>query len=269
LNESPIQVRHPETEVIVRRRHRILAATGGATAVVLAVVAGVTLHGANLGASPASSSAPAANAAGERQGAAGGGSSVPAASNPAAGSSLAESCTGAPLKSQLAASVQGGASVIVATGRLTGKSAIGDPATAGAPAFYAMTLQSVQTLRGPAVAPSSTAWIPGPGHGTLANPVNSAVLAPGGRLFAIVWPKAATHYPVGPALQLAPIVGADVVFTPYVCWNLTGLRPNQYQASTPLRSVPGGANFGGEHQAAENGVYTVPLATVKQIAASA
>ena len=239
----------------MRRRHRILAATGGTTAVVLAVVAGVTLHGANLGASPALSSASAANAAGERQG--------------AAGSSLAESCTGAPLKSQLAASVQGGASVIVATGRLTGKSAIGDPATAGAPAFYAMTLQSVQTLRGPAVAPGSTAWIPGPGHGTPANPVNSALLAPGGRLFAIVWPKAATHYPVGPALQLAPIVGADVVFTPYVCWNLTGLRPNQYQASTPLRSVPGGANFGGEHQAAENGVYTVPLAIVKQIAASA
>jgi len=58
-------------------------------------------------------------------------------------------------------------------------------------------------------------------------------------------------------------------FTPYVCWNLTGLQPNQYQASTPLRTVPGGANFGGVQQAAENGLYTVPLATVKQTAASA
>jgi hypothetical protein len=173
------------------------------------------------------------------------------------------------LKSQLAASVRGGASVIVAVGTLTGKSVNGDPATAGAPAFYAMTLRSVQTLRGPAVASGSAAWIPGPARGTRANTVNSALLAPGGRLFAIVWPKAATHYPVGPTLQPAPIVGADVVFTPYVCWNLDGLQPNQYQASTPLLSVPGGTNFGGVHQAAENGVYTLPLATVKQIAASA
>jgi hypothetical protein len=237
-------VRHPELEAIVRTRHWILAATGAAVAVVLAVVAVVTLHGANSGASPASSSASAANAT--------------------AGPNLAESCTGAPLKSQLAAAVQGGASVIVAAGRLTVK-----PATAGAAAFYAMKLQSVQTLRGPAVAPGSTAWIPGPAPGTSANPENSALLAPGGRLFAIVWPKAATHYPVGPTLQLAPIVGAEVVFTPYVCWNLTGLQPNQYQASTPLRAVPGGANFGGVHQAAENGLYTVPLATVRQTAASA
>ena len=236
----------------MRTRHRILAATGGAVAVVLAAVAVVTLRGANPGASPASppsSSAPAAKAA--------------------TGASLAESCTGALLSSQLAASVRGGASVIVATGSLTGKAATGDPAAAGAAAFYAMTLQSVQTLRGPAVASGSTVWIPGPARGTSANPENSALLAPGGRLFAIAWPKAATRYPVGPTLQLAPIVGADVVFTPYVCWNLTGLQPNQYQASTPLRAVPGGANFGGVHQAAENGLYTVPLATVEQTAASA
>jgi hypothetical protein len=33
--------------------------------------------------------------------------------------------------------------------------------------------------------------------------------------------------------------------------------------------VGGGANFGGVHQSAENGLYTVPLATVTRIAASA
>jgi hypothetical protein len=66
-----------------------------------------------------------------------------------------------------------------------------------------------------------------------------------------------------------PIVGADVVFTPYGCWDVTGLTPDRYQDSTPLWPVPGGANFGGEHQAAGNGLYTVPLATVRQIAASA
>jgi hypothetical protein len=97
---------------------------------------------------------------------------------------LAESRAGAPLKSQLAAAVRGGASVIVAMGTVTRKSA-----TAGAPARYAVTLRSVQTLRGPAVAPGSTAWTPGPAPGAPANPVNGALLAPGGRLFAIVWPK--------------------------------------------------------------------------------
>ena len=245
----------------VRRR-----VPGIAAAVAVAAAAGCTAgHGPSQSAVTASSSVPAASVASSAS-ATGVASS---ASGPAAGPGPAGSCTGAPLKSQLAASVRGGASVIVAVGTLTGKSVNGDPVTAGAPAFYAMTLRSVRTLRGPAVASGSAVWIPGPARGTRASTVNSALLAPGGRLFAIVWPKAATHYPVGPTLQLAPIVGADVVFTPYVCWNLDGLQPNQYQASTPLLSVPGGTNFGGMHQAAENGVYTLPLATVEQIAASA
>jgi hypothetical protein len=118
----------------------------------------------------------------------------------------------------LAAAVAGGASVIVATGTANGKSAAGDLATDGAPAFYALTLASVRTLRGPAIASGSTAWTPGRGPGASANPANSALLAPGGRLFAIAWPKAATHAFAGPTLQLAPVVGADVVFTPYGCW---------------------------------------------------
>jgi hypothetical protein len=252
--------------VTLRARHRILAATGGAAAVAVVaaviVVAFAVPHGAGSGASPGSSSASAASAGGPRATAGG-------SSGAGGGSSLADGCTGALLKAQLAGAVRGGASVIVAVGRLTGKSAAGDPASAGAPAFYGMTLKSVRTLRGPAVASGSTAWIPGPAPGTPANPVNSALLTPGGSLFAIVWPKAATHYLVGPTLQLAPVAGADVVFTPYVCWNLTGLQPDLFHASTPLLTVPGGANFGGEHQAAENGLYTLPLATVERIAASA
>jgi hypothetical protein len=174
-----------------------------------------------------------------------------------------------PFKAQLAAAVRSGASVIVAVGTPTGKSVAGKPAAAAAPAFYAMTLRSVRTLRGPAVASGGTAWSPGPAPGTPADPVNSELLAPGGRLFAIVWPTPAGHAPAGPTLQLAPVAGADVVFTPFGCWDLTGLQPGQYQASTPLRPVPGGADFGGVRQAAENGLYTVPLATVERIAASA
>jgi hypothetical protein len=227
-------------------RHRILAAAGAVAAVVLAAVASYALN-------PTEHRQLAGAPAGIR----------------AAGPGPAGSCLSMPLKSQLAAAVQGGASVIVATGTLTGKSVTRDPAIAGAPAFYAMTLQSVQTLRGPAIASGSTAWILGPAPGTPASPENSALLAPGGRLFAIAWPEGATRDLAGPALQPAPIVGADVVFTPYGCWDVTGLLPQQYQASTPLLSVPGGTNFGGVHQPAGNGLYTVPLATVRQIAASA
>jgi hypothetical protein len=220
-------------------RHRILAATGATAAVVLATVASYAVQPAE-----------------QRH-------------VITAGPALAGNCTGAPLKSQLAAAVQSGASVIVATGTLTGKSVTGDAAADGAPAFYAMTLQSVQTLRGPAVASGSTAWVPGPASGTPANGVISALLAPGDRLFAIAWPKGATRDLVAPTLQFAPIVGADVEFAPYVCWDRTGLLPKQNQASTPTGPVPGGAALGGEQQAAGNGPSMVPLATVIQIAASA
>ena len=249
-----------------RRRGAVLAATGAA-AVVLTAIACTASPGASPTSPSASSpAAPSASAASP------GGAARTAAGSPAAAPGLAGSCTGAPLKAQLAAAVQGGASLIVAVGTLTGKSLTGKSLTgnqAGAPAFYAMTLASVRTLRGPAIATGSTAWIPGPAPGVTATPENSALLAPGGRLFAIAWPKDVTRDPGGPVLQLAPVVAADVVFTPDVCWNLDGLQPDQYQASTPLRPVPGGANFGGTHQAAENGLYTLPLDTVERIAAAA
>jgi hypothetical protein len=183
-----------------------------------------------------------------------------------AGPGVAGACTGAPLAAQLAAAVHDGASLIVATGSLTGQSVTGaPPVPGGAPAFYAMKLRSVQTLRGPAVASGSTDWIPGPARGTPANPQNAALLAPGGRIFAVVWPGA----PVGSTLQLVPIVGTDVVFTPYGCWDLTGLTPDNYQESSPLLTVPGNVNFGGTQLQAESGIYTVPLVTVERIAASA
>ena len=180
-----------------------------------------------------------------------------------AGPGAAGACTGAPLATQLAAAVHDGASLIVATGSLTGRSVTGaPPVPGGAPAFYAMKLRSVRTLRGPAVASGSTDWIPGPARGTPANPQNAALLAPGGRIFAVVWPGA----PVGSTLQLVPIVGTDVVFTPYGCWDLTGLTPDKYQESSPLLTVPGNVNFGGTRLQAESGSYIVPLSAVQQAA---
>ena len=122
-------------------RHRILAATGGAAAVAFAAAACSGVSTAPSTASSALSSESAASAD---------------------GAGFAQSCTTMPLKPQLAAAVRGGASLIVASGTPAGKSVTGNPATAGAPAFYAMTLRSVRTLRGPAVASGETAWSPGP-----------------------------------------------------------------------------------------------------------
>jgi hypothetical protein len=184
----------------------------------------------------------------------------------ASGSGAAGSCAAVPLKDAVTAAVRSGASVIVATGTLTGKSVTASPA-AGPPAYYAMTLSSVTTLRGPAIAPGSTAWVPGPAPGAAASPENSALLAAGGRLFAIVTPKSASPGAPGPALRLAPVVGGDVVFTPYGCWDVSGLHPSQYQAKTVFRGVPAGPVINAADRPAESGLYAVPLATVEQVAA--
>src|SRR5512146_1820408 len=79
----------------------------------------------------------------------------------AGGADFAESCLTMPFPAQLAAAVRRGASVIVALGAPTGKSvavnhAAENNAAGGMPAFYAMALRSVRTLRGPAVASGET-----------------------------------------------------------------------------------------------------------------
>jgi hypothetical protein len=275
-----------------QRMQRMLAAGGGlAVVVVLIVGIGVLGRGPSSSSSSSSGASAGGNAAAQPQAsapaaasgtgnagkgpAAAGGSqenrgtdSSPRAAPVPSTSGSSDSCAAISLKDTIASALRGGASVIVATGTLTGKPVTGNPATAGAAAFYRMTLSSVQTLRGPAVASGSTAWIPGPAPGATAS-VTSALLAPDGRLFAIVWPKAATHDLVGPTLRLAPIVGTDVVFTPSGCWDVTALQPSQYQANTPLQSVPRGTPIGGANQPAENGLYAVPLTTVEQVVARA
>jgi hypothetical protein len=272
-----------------RRRHeryqRLLAASGGlAVVVVLIVGVGLLAHAPSSSSSSSQAGGTAAQAPVSSAPAAGSGASRAAQAGPqkngvavpsprgqysaSSGSGSSGSCAANPLKQAITDALRHGASVIVATGTLTGKSVTGNPAASGAAAFYAMTLSSVQTLRGPPVPSGSTAWIPGPAPGASAS-VTSALLAPGGRLFAIVSPRAATHDLVGPTLRLAPIVGTDVVFTPSDCWDVAALRPSHYQASTPLKSVPGGTPFGGPNQPAENGLYAVPLATVVHTAAQA
>lgn len=268
-----------------RSRQRMLAAMSGACVAVLAVLGGLYLSGHTTGGATGVASGRVAAPAGvpAASAPATGGASAPARAfqtqvsngvlgpnqRAAAGSGAAGSCAAVPLKDAIAAAVRSGASVIVATGTLTGKSVTASPATAGATAYYAMTLSSVTTLRGPAIAPGSTAWAPGPAPGTGASPENSTLLAAGGRLFAIVTPASASPGVPGPVLRLAPVAGGDVVFTPYGCWDVSGLRPSQYQGNAVLRPVPAGPDVNAANRPAESGLYAVPLATVEQVAATA
>ena len=266
-----------------RARHRIMAATGGAAAVVLAVVAGLALHSANLnlGGSSASSSSAAAAAGGSvRQHA--NSPAVPRASAPfgassgsppapASGSYSATSCAGAPLKTVLAAAVKRGGSVIVATGTLTGKS-VASSASAGSPpgsTYYAMTLRAVRTLAGPPISSGSTGWIAGAAKGSAVTPEGQSLWAPDGALFAIVTPAAGTGAPVGPVLRVAPVVNGQVIFGDAGCWSTAGLPARPYHGGL-LAGVQGPAQVNNPALGPESqGLYAVPLTAVEKIAAEA
>lgn len=130
---------------------------------------------------------------------------MPAASSgqAASGTALADGCARLPLRERLAAARSAGAPVIVGYGSLTGRTAVG---------YDAMTLRSVRTLAGPPIASGSTVWVPA-----------GTPRAPDGRLFAIVWPKPATHPTIGPTLTVAPIVNGQVIFSASGCWDTASL----------------------------------------------
>jgi hypothetical protein len=188
------------------RRTRIgLLTGGGALAVVLLAVAAIT------GPPPAAVPQAAPGQAG---------SAGPwFAGGPASGTCAAE-----PLSALLARAVSAGGSIVTATGRLTGTTR---------PPLHEMRLTSVHTLAGPAIPGGSTGWVPADrpdGNGI------HAAWAPGGGLFAIVWPAGERGARV---LWVVPRIGGEAVFPPGPCWETIGLG-HQYQAG-PLDRIPGAA----------------------------
>ncbi|HEX6499848.1 MAG TPA: hypothetical protein VF054_12565 [Micromonosporaceae bacterium] len=168
---------------------------------------------------------------------------------------VANGCAVIPLSQTLAMARQSGASVIVATGTLTGK-------TADRQLYHEMTLQSVQTITGPPIASGSSGWIngqqgpAGPVPGTDAG----ALWAPDGRLFAIAWPETATGTTIGPVLRIAPVVGDKVVFSTAGCWDTTGLPTQPYHGT--LAEIPGSNSYA---RAATSGFHALALTTVEQL----
>lgn len=221
-----------------RARNRSLAVCGGLAAVGIVAATAVLQPWA---------SAPSPTAAGR--------SSGPPNSFPASG------CASVPLPETLATARRSGASVIVAVGSLTGKTAVSDGQV-----YYQMLLRPVRTLSGPPIASGSTGWI-GSTRGP-AGPIPSAdagaLWGADGRLFAIAWPARLTGTTVGPVLHVAPVAGSRVILSSAGCWDSTGLPSRPYHGR--LAEIPGSKSY---MRAAAGGFHAVPLTTIEQLASSA
>jgi hypothetical protein len=176
-----------------------------------------------------------------------------ATSDPAVPPASANGCAVISLADTLSLARQGGASIIVATGSLTGRTVLDSES------YYEMRLRSVQTLRGPAVA---TGWV-GSGRGA-AGPIPGAdagaLWATDGRLFAIAWPARQSGTKVGPVLRIAPVVDGQVIFSSAGCWDTTGLATQPYRG--PLAEIPGSDSY---THATPNGFHAVPLTTIEHL----
>jgi hypothetical protein len=179
-------------------------------------------------------------------------SAIPAASAPP---DAANGCAVVSLADTLAMARQGGASVIIATGTLTGRTA------QDAQIYHQMRLSAVRTLSG-APLTGGTAWVDS-GQGP-AGPIPSAdagaLWGNDGRLFAIAWPARQAGTTVGPVLRIAPIVGDQVIFSSAGCWDTTGLPSQAYHGQ--LAEIPGTDSYA---RAAAGGLHAVPLTTVEQL----
>jgi hypothetical protein len=250
-------------------RNRIYATSGGlAVAVaVVAVVVGALLPGAGTSSGSTAESSPANGIAVPAAAPAGSAGFTPgAASSDNSGSAAA--CGAVRLQANLAEAVRKGASVIVGYGTLTSGSAAVQGAASNGPAYYSLTLRSVQTLAGPTVTTGSIAWIAGPSPAAGASALSGTAsarprtFAPGGELFGIVSPSGASGTP-GPVLQAAPISDGQVLLSGAGCWDIT--------ASGSPQGIVFGTSLGPARAALPpaDGMTKVPLATAEKLAAQA
>ncbi|WP_239334210.1 hypothetical protein [Frankia sp. CiP3] len=170
----------------------------------------------------------------------------------------ANGCVSLSLRQTLAIAGQGGASVLVASGSLTGETVIDGQA------FHQMIMHSVRTLSGPVITSDSTGWI-GSASGAV-GPIPGAdagaLWGTDGRLFAIAWPARQTGTAVGPVLRIAPVVHDQVIFSSAGCWDITDLPTEPYHG--PLAEIPGSNSYA---RAAPTGFHAVALTAVEQMLA--
>lgn len=181
--------------------------------------------------------------------------SQPPVTSPASG------CATVSIPQTLATARRSGASVIIAVGSLTSKTAV-----SSGQVYYQMRLRSVRTLSGPAIASGSTGWI-GSTRGP-AGPIPSAdagaLWGADGRLFAIAWPARVVGTSVGPVLHVAPVAGSSVILSSAGCWDSAGLRTRPYHGK--LAEIPGSKSYA---RAAPGGFHAVSLAIIEQLVSRA
>jgi hypothetical protein len=225
-------------------RNRSIYAAASGLAVVVAVVAGVLLHGV----SPGAGSRSAAASAGSRSGPA----ALPAASGLSSGAHSQSNgdfgqaitpgtCTPVALGQILASAVRSGASVIVGTATLDSTPAA-HSAGSGSTAYYPVTLSSVRTLAGPAVGPGAVVWLSGASRAASEPATSPPPPSPDSQVFGIVYPSARSRLP-GAELLAAPVIGGQVLVSSGGCWDMAAfpaplpqglaLRPSSPSAGHP------------------------------------
>lgn len=173
----------------------------------------------------------------------------------------ASGCASVSMPQTLATAERSGASVIVAVGSLTGKTA-----TSEGQIYYQMLLRSVRTLSGPSIASGSAGWIAstrGPA-GQIPGADAGALWGANGRLFAIAWPERVTGTTVGPVLHVAPVAHSSVILSSAGCWDSAGLRARPYHGR--LAEIPGSKSY---TRAAPGGFHAVSLTTIERLVSRA
>jgi len=163
--------------------------------------------------------------------AAGGG----AAGGGAAGGGAAGICANETLADSLSRAVEGGASVVLATGRFTGtvRSADGEIAVP----YSEVALTDASTLAGPELPTAGSAWVYGDlaaGGQASATGETSSLWARGGRLVAVVDPASDGSGLPGPVIRVAPVVGDDVVMGWVGCWSTQGVPSRDFDGALDL-----------------------------------
>ncbi|GAA2379221.1 hypothetical protein [Dactylosporangium salmoneum] len=171
----------------------------------------------------------------------------------------AEACANMPLAERLPQVLGLGASIVVARGELTGRTA------RDGPLHHEMTLNAVRTLGGPDIPDGTAVWVetprlpPLPDKFAEGNP--GPLWGPDGALFGLVFPQAARNSPLGVTVIQAPVVDGQVVFgISGGCWDTDGAGGTPFHG--PLTEIPGSGTYA---RAAEAGFTAVPLSTVERL----
>lgn len=141
-------------------------------------------------------------------------------------------CANETLAQSMTRAVAAGSSIVLATGGFTGATALGD-GEIGVP-FSEVAMTVGTTLAGPDLPPTMSAWV----FGDLAADGDSATTgetsslwARGGRMIAVVEPDNDWSGLSGPVIQVAPVIGDDVIFSWVGCWSTNGVESREFDGT--------------------------------------